>query len=173
MSEEIITNEAQPEEPTPTKRPRGNPNFTKRHAGGQKQASPETQHPQGIRPDRSKPKRVTLKERNIISYSNLDPDYVYRVVNDKPGKIDQAQKIGYELVESDEQIGDYGAAEGSKLGKAVSKAVGGGTKGYLMRIKKEFYEEDRAAKDKIIDATEQAMKPNKANGEYGPGVTND
>jgi hypothetical protein len=127
--------------------------------------------PEAARPERSKPKRVKFNDRNRISFTGLDPDFVYRVVNDKAGRIERMQEIGYEFVESDEQLGDYRVAEGSKMGRAVSKPVGGGVNGYLMRIKKEFYEEDRIEKDKRIDAVESALKPSKAKGEYGTGLT--
>jgi hypothetical protein len=152
---------------------RGNPNFFKRQEGGQKDTT-ETLNAKAVnRPDRSKPRRVKFSERNRISFDNKDPDYVYRVVNDKDGRITKMQGIGYEFVESDEQLGDYRVAEGSKMGKAVSKPVGNGVNGYLMRIRKEFYEEDKAEKEKRVDATEAALKPSKAKEEYGPGLTND
>ena len=129
--------------------------------------------PVEVRPERSKPKRVKFNDRNRISFSDLDPNYVYRVVNDKAGRIARMQEIGYEFVESDEQLGDYRVAEGSKMGKAVSKPVGGGINGYLMRIKKEFYEEDRKEKDRRVDDVEAALKPKKDKGEYGTGLTNE
>jgi hypothetical protein len=144
----------------------------KRQHGGQKKA-PEGAAPQGGRPDRSKPMRVKFNDRNRISFNNLDPGYVYRVVNDKDGRIAKMQSIGYEFVESDEQIGDYRAAEGSKMGKAVSKPVGNGVIGYLMRTKREFYDEDQAEKSKRVDAVESALKPRKEKEEYGTGLTSE
>lgn len=129
--------------------------------------------PQGGRPDRSKYTRVKFSERNRVSYSNMDPNYMYRLVNDKDGRIEKLQRIGYELVRFDEHIGDYRVAEGSRLGSAVSKPVGNGTTGYLMKIPKEFYDEDRKAKDAVVSRTEQAMKPDKSKNETGPGLTND
>jgi len=129
--------------------------------------------PQGGRPDRSKPMRVKFADRNRVSYNNMDPDYMYRLVNDKDGRIERLQQIGYELVQSDEHIGDYRVAEGSKMGSAVSKPVGNGTTGYLMKIRKEFYMEDRKAKDEVIAHSERAMKPDKSKNETGPGLTNE
>jgi hypothetical protein len=145
--------------------------ISKRQAGRPKRPSLAVSAPEGERPNRSKPKRVKFNDRNRISFSGMHPDFVYRVVNDKPGRIERMQEIGYEFVESDEQLGDYRVAEGSKLGKAVSKAVGGGVNGYLMRIKKEFYDEDRKAKDERVDSIESALKPKKSEGEYGTGLT--
>jgi hypothetical protein len=147
----------------------------KRAAGGQRKpvGSPAIQGPIVARPDRSKPTRVKFADRNRISFDGMEPGYHYHVFTDVPGRLEKMQDIGYEFVESDQQIGDYRVAEGSKMGKAVSKSTGGGQRGYLMRIKQEFYDEDQAAKAKRVDAVEAALKPAKAKEEYGPGLTND
>ena len=120
-----------------------------------------------------KPQRVKLADRNRICFNELDANYVYRVVNDKDGRIEKLQRIGYEFVESDENIGDYRVAEGSKMGSAVSKPVGNGVTGYLMKIRRELYEEDQAAKAAQVDEIEKALKPNVSKGEVGTGLTND
>lgn len=140
-----------------------------------KKTAPSTKRDEGPapRPDRSKPQRVKFADRNRISFSNMDPDYVYRVVNDKDGRIAKLQGIGYELVQDDEQIGDYRVAEGSKLGRAVSKPVGNGVTGYLMKIRKDFYEEDQNEKSAVVDKIEKALKPNSSKEEYGTGLTNE
>jgi hypothetical protein len=153
----------------------GQRQLLKRQAGGQKEPINRPVR-ESISPEggvRGKSKRVKYSDRNRISFSNLDPDYVYRVVNDKDGRIDKMQSIGYEFVESDDQIGDYRAAEGSKMGKAVSKPVGNGTIGYLMRTKMEYYDEDQAEKSKRVDAIESALKPRKEKEEYGTGLTSE
>jgi hypothetical protein len=125
------------------------------------------------RPDRSKPARTPLGTRNRLTFKNLDPDYVYRVINDKDDRLKRATDGGYEFVESTESLGDKMAAEATKMGKNVSKPVGHGVTGYLMRIKKEWYEEDQKNKQSQVNATEQTMKPNKSKEEYGPGLTNE
>jgi hypothetical protein len=167
---------------TVEKPPRPVSRFTKRKSGGHKRpvrrvigipavkGSPPA--PQGERPDRSKPARTKYSDRNRISFDGLDPEYVYRAVNDTPGRIDKFKNMGYEFVESDKQLGDYRVAEGSKMGKAVSKPVGNGINCYLMRTKKEYYEEDQAEKAKRVDSIEAALKPAKTKEEYGPGLTN-
>ena len=126
-----------------------------------------------VRPDRSKPVRTPLGTRNRLTFKNLDPDYKYRVVSDKDGRLQRAQDGGYEFVESTEGLGDQMAAEASKMGKNVSKPVGHGVTGYLMRIPKALYDEDQLAKQSQVNATEQTMKPNKSKEEYGPGLTNE
>jgi hypothetical protein len=163
----------QPEEVMPDGLSFGQRQLWKRQHGGQKNAPASNPALSGGRPDRSKPMRVKFADRNRISFDNMDPDYVYRVVSDKDGRIEKMQTFGYEFVESDEPIGDYRVAEGSKMGSAVSKPVGGGITGYLMRTRKEFYDEDQKAKAGRVDATEAALKPAKSKEEYGPGLTND
>lgn len=127
------------------------------------------------RPDRSKPVRVPMHQRNRISFSGLDPNYMYRVFNDvdEGERIAAAQAAGYEFVQSDQQLGDVRAADAGKLGKNVSKHVGHGIRGFLMRIPKELYDEDQKAKQQAVNATEQAMQPDKTKGQYGTGLTSD
>jgi hypothetical protein len=125
------------------------------------------------RPNRSQKTRTPLGTRNVLSFRDLDPKYTYRVINDVDDRLARAQEAGYEFVESKESLGDPKAAQASKVGSHVSKPVGGGRVGYLMRIPNEFYEEDQKAKaDKLLE-TERAMKPNKTKDEYGPGLTNE
>ncbi len=128
---------------------------------------------QEARPNRSEPKRTPLGERNRLTFKNLDPAYSYRIINDKDDRLKRAQDGGYEFVESEEQLGDTRVADPSKLGSKVSKPVGNGVTGYLMRIKKEWYDEDQEKKQKLVDRTEQSMKPAKAKEEYGPGLTSE
>jgi hypothetical protein len=150
------------------KRSFGQRQLIKRLTGAQQRSAEPAK-----RPDRSKSTRVKLADRNRIRFDNMEPGYHYHVFNDTPGRLEKMQSVGYEFVESDEPLGDFRVAEGSKLGRAVSKQVGGGQKGYLMRIKEEYYEEDKAEKAKRVDVTESALRPKKENGEYGSGVTNE
>ena len=121
----------------------------------------------------SRPKRTPLGARNRLTFGEQDPNYVYRVINDQDDRLKAAQEAGYEFVSGDGELGDKRVAEGGKIDSRISKPVGNGVRGFLMRIPREFYEEDQKAKAERIDATERAMKPNKAKGEYGPGLTND
>lgn len=121
----------------------------------------------------NRPERTPLGQRNRLTFKSMDPNFEYRVINDIDGRLQAAQEAGYEFVTSDETLGDTRAAEATKMGAKVSKPVGGGTTGYLMRIPKEFYDADQQAKADRLKAQEQAMKPDKAKGEYGPGLTNE
>lgn len=124
------------------------------------------------RPDRSKSTRVPLGNRARLSFNNLEEGYVYRVINDVDDRIKRAEAAGYEFVESESSLGETRVADASKMGAKVSKPVGGGMTGYLMRIKKDWYDEDQKAKQARIDDTESAMKPDKKQNQYGEGLTN-
>jgi len=127
---------------------------------------------QNDRPNRSERKRTPLGQRNRISFATED-GYVYRLINDKDGRLQQAQEGGYDFVESNKQLGDAIVGTATKMGKYVSMPVGQGITGYLMRIKKEWYDQDQKEKQKRADALESATKPKKAKGEYGEGLEND
>lgn len=96
-------------------------------------------------------------EHNILTVEGLDPNYEYRWVNDEPGRIDRFKLAGYETVEHDVTVGDATADTSSQVGKVVTRPVGSGFTGYLMRIPKEYYEEDKAAFHRDIDEQEAAI----------------
>ena len=132
------------------------------------------------RPDRSAPvqrtngrpnrTRIPMFKRDRISFGNMDPNYQYRVFNDKDDRIQAALQAGYEFVESAQEIGERDALDSSKLGAHVSKPVGGGVTGYLMRIPKEYYEADQKEKQKQIDELEASTKPKRELGQVGRGL---
>jgi hypothetical protein len=120
-------------------------------------------------------KRIPLGKRNILTVTEeKDPSYNYRFVNDEPGRIKMFRDAGWEVVEKrgGMQIGDPQAGLSEQVGSIVTKSVGGGKVAYLMRIKKEFYEEDQELKAASIRELESGLKmeetknPNK-DGRYG------
>ena len=120
----------------------------------------------------TRPKRTPLGSRNRLSFGDQDPNFTYRVINDQDDRLLQAQEAGYEFVTGDQPLGDKRAAEGGKIDSRISKPVGNGVRGFLMRIPKEYYEEDQNAKMAKVDETEKALKPDARKGEYGEGLTN-
>lgn len=97
-----------------------------------------------------------------------DPNYVYRFVNDTGSRVANFQSAGYEFVEDkDLVVGDSRVFDPSDVGSAKRVTSNDGTTSYLMRIKKEYYEEDQAAKAALINETEQAMKRDASQGMYG------
>lgn len=85
--------------------------------------------------------------RSRLSVQGKDPNYEYRIVNDTPGRIDKFKEAGYEVVEDENvTIGDRRLTAPSQQGSAKTVSVGQGITGVLMKIKREWWEEDQAAK---------------------------
>lgn len=117
-----------------------------------------------------RPERIPVHERSVISFKDQDPKYTYRLVNDKEDRVQIFKDAGYELVQSPERVGEVRAGEASPLGSSVTKSVGNGVTGVLMRIPKELYDEDQRSKLQKLKDTENALKNKTANagdGFYG------
>lgn len=97
-----------------------------------------------------------------------DPSYVYRFVNDTGSRIQNFKAAGYEFVTGDDLIvGDNRVSDATDLGSAKRVISNDGTTSYLMRIKKDWYEEDQAIKAAAIKEQEAAMKQEASAGMYG------
>lgn len=108
----------------------------------------------------ARPKRTPINGRNVLTVQGKDPNYVYRIVNDVGGRVDMFKEAGYEMVlDKDVKVGDRrvnsASAEGSNAQVAVDKS---GTKAFVMRIPKEWYEEDQRAKQERVNELEQTIK---------------
>lgn len=105
-------------------------------------------------------KRAPINGRNILTASNKEPGYVYRFVNDVGDRVAIFQERGWELVDAkDVRIGDRRVENPSNLGsKAQASVDKQGTKAFLMRIKQEWYDEDQADKQQIVNEQERSMK---------------
>jgi len=103
--------------------------------------------------------------RNVLRVTGKEPGYEYRIVNDTGDRVAAMQERGYEIV-SDQtvKIGDRRVANPTQEGSPVVASVGNGTKGYLMRIPKEFYDEDTAIRNQLVDETEKSIKRDAAAG---------
>lgn len=118
---------------------------------------------------RGRPQRTAIGTRNILTVKGTDPNYVYRFVNDVDDRISQFKEAGYELVPDESvEVGDKRVNNASSVGSAKIVSVGQGTKAYLMRIKKEWFEEDKARKLAHVAEIERATQNTNANGaDYG------
>jgi hypothetical protein len=121
--------------------------------------------------------RLSYKERNLINVQDQDPNFVYRWINydnDRySGRVDKMRQIGYTVVHDDMEFGDERGVDASQIGGSNIKHVGSGTKAVLMRIPKEYYEEDKAEKQAEVDRTERGMVEDeqlKGKGMYGEGL---
>ncbi len=97
-----------------------------------------------------------------------DPNFHYRYVNDTGARIQMFKEAGYEMVTDTElSVGDSRVFDASDLGSNKRVTSNDGTVSYLMRIKKEWHEEDQAAKQNHVDETEKAMKLEASSGMFG------
>ncbi len=115
-----------------------------------------------------RPQRTPVGTRNILTVKGKDPNYEYRIVNDVDDRIQQFQDAGYELVDKDTAtVGDKRVNAASSTGSVKDISVGGGQRAYLMRIKKEWFEEDKARKLRQVAEIERATKEKALDGTYG------
>lgn len=116
-----------------------------------------------------RPVRTSLFQRGPQAISgDKDPNYVYRFVNDTGSRIANFKQAGYEHVnEEDLIVGDSRVKDASELGSQKHVISNDGTVSYLMRIKKEWYDEDQAAKARLVDEQEAAMRQEATQGMYG------
>lgn len=106
---------------------------------------------------RGRVSRTPIGQRNRLSVRDQEPGFVYRIVNDVDDRVHLMQEQGYEIV-SNTKVGDKRVDLPSSAGSASVISVGQGTKAVVMRQRKEFYDEDQAAKASLVDATEQTMR---------------
>ena len=112
--------------------------------------------------------RTPIGTRNVLTVKGKDPNYEYRVVNDVDDRIQQFKDAGYELVADDAAaVGDKRVNAASAPGSVKEISVGGGQKAFLMRIRKEFAEEDRSRKLAHVANIERATKEKALDGTYG------
>jgi hypothetical protein len=117
-----------------------------------------------------RPKRIAVGLRPKLALIGKDPNFEYRIVNDTPGRISMFKQGGWELVTNDEvDTGNYRAEEASEIGSLASYIVDGGTgqKAYVMKIKKEWYLEFMKEHEEEVRRTEETLRPNSNDGEYG------
>lgn len=116
-----------------------------------------------VRP-KSKRRRVSLVNRDVLTVDGYDPEaspYVLRVVNDdpaNPGRIERFKEAGWEAVKStEEKLGDEAVDNVRAPGSFVSRPVGGGVLGVLMRKSKVEFEEDMRPVHEQADNVERAI----------------
>ncbi len=119
----------------------------------------------------NKPARVPVSGlRDILSVYGKDPGKEYRFIvdNDENGmRIQTFKRGGWEFTQSGDhssiQVGQECVYKSERSnGSIVRQPSGTGKDGsvqynYLMEIKKEWFEEDKAAKNASIDETESAI----------------
>lgn len=119
-------------------------------------------------------RRQPLAVRNRISVRNQEAGYIYRVVNDLDGRVEELVDRGYEIVPQDKVIraGDKRVDDASALGSNSSISLGRGDRGVVMRIRQDWNAEDQTAKAVRADQLEQTMKNDgKQASDYGYSLT--
>ena len=118
-----------------------------------------------------RPSRVPVGvQKAITTVYDQDVNYVYRWVNDVDDRIERFKLGGWEIVDSKSvRVGQRSVDSTGKMSGTISRNVGSSRTAFLMRIKKEYYEQDQAEKARIIKESEDAMlkKENNAEGRYG------
>lgn len=106
---------------------------------------------------REKRERIPLNEQRRIIGIEKDPNYVYRLVNDTDRRVESFILAGYEIIDKDgnEIPVDKRMQDPSWRHSALSQPVGGGVTGYMMRIPREWWEEDQAKKHEKADQKEK------------------
>lgn len=105
-------------------------------------------------------------EKGPLVIRGKEPEFEYRIANDTDNRVQELQERGYEIVTHAATVGDKRVGAPKKEGTPHQISVGGGRKAYLMRIKKEWYDEDQKAKLEEPAELEAALKAN-SNSDYG------
>ena len=121
-----------------------------------------------VKSPRGRVRRTPVGTRNRLTVHNKDSNFVYRIVNDTDDRVDAFIQNGSEFVKADAvKIGDKRADSSTATGSAAEISVGQGTRAVVMRIQKDWYDEDQAAKAHQVDALEKTMKEDAQREFYG------
>ena len=113
-------------------------------------------------------KRTPLGRGGRLEVGELDDKFYYRFINDTDDRIARAVAAGYEHVPADEvQFATKRVGDSGEVGSNSVVSVGAGTKAFLMKLPKEFREEDIKAKHDEIRQREAALKNPDLEGAYG------
>jgi len=116
---------------------------------------------------RGRTQRVPVGTRNVLTVADKDPNYEYRIINDSGDRVQEFMDAGYEIVSKDSvRVGDKRVNSATSEGSLAHLSVGQGQKAFVVRIKKEWYEEDQATQAKVNEM-ENATKAKALDGTYG------
>lgn len=134
----------------------------------------------GERPERSAEWHAARRERakmglrtSRLTVRNKDPNYHYRIITDKDSRIQAAEELGYEFVDSGADSTEFGSRDARKVGTSEH---GGKEVGYVMRIHRDLYEENQLIKKEAVDAIDKQIHKGKyahngdSDGIYSPKV---
>ncbi|CAB4132246.1 hypothetical protein UFOVP248_1, partial [uncultured Caudovirales phage] len=117
---------------------------------------------------RGRTQRIPVGTRQVLTVSGKDPGYEYRIINDSGDRVQEFMDAGYELVSADSvRVGDKRVNSISPEGSKAQLSVGQGQKAFVVRIKKDWYDEDQAKKQERVNQLESATKAKALDGTYG------
>lgn len=109
--------------------------------------------------------------RSILNVSGKDPNFEYRIVKDIGDRLEMFKGNGWEVVDdSTVTIGERRVALPTREGSAVTTLLdkSDGTKGVLMKIRKDWFEEDKQAREALTNEAEaQIYREAQKEGFYG------
>lgn len=86
-----------------------------------------------------------------------DPNFVYRWVNNNPGRVKQLTEMDdYEVVSASDGKIDAGTSEGTVVKRTVNRTEG--DEAILLRKPREYYEADKADEQAMIDQRDEALR---------------
>lgn len=92
--------------------------------------------------------------RTRLNVRGKEDGYEYYIVNDTDDRVQRFQEGGWEVVsDKDVSIGERRVSVPTAEGSAKTVSVGGGVTGVLMKIKREYWEEDQARKHGVAQET--------------------
>lgn len=112
-------------------------------------------------------KRETRRERppvgglrDILTIANMDKNFEYRWVNaSKPGRVEWLKERGWEEVDKEgHEVGQRTVDTPTNVGSKLTRFGGHGVTLLAMRIPKEWFDEDQARKQEMVDALEETMQ---------------
>lgn len=119
--------------------------------------------------NQARPSRTPVHEQKDKLTVETDPNYQYRWVNSNdPKRVEVFKKAGYEVAPDVGQVGDSVTdSQVTQTTGVTERYMGGGTKAILMRIRRDWYEEDQAKKAEDLDAREKQMLREAKQDRYG------
>ena len=105
-----------------------------------------------------RPSRTPIGQRNVLTVKGKDPNFEYRIDNDRGDRIATFEEAGYVVEDASKvRVGDKRVNNASPEGSKAQVAVGAGDKAVVMKIPKEFYQEDQDAKLERLRQLEDQM----------------
>lgn len=113
--------------------------------------------------DKGQRERVPFgSHRRRLYVGKTDPKFVYHWFNDTQDRLQRAIDAGYEFVTkkmmNGKDVGDRDVGnQNTSLDSRTSKRINEVLTAYLMRIKREYWEEDQKVKQLAADAVDEAI----------------